>query len=144
MPKDDLINDGLGAVDDAPNERLDIRDVEITDSFKGSEIPTTVRETVAWWTYDAASSPFVGVAINAFFPQLMTLLCAEEGRMSQRVGMRCGSGGTFAPESYFSFLVSVSVIFQAVLFLFVSAHADFGHLRKGKCKDAHFVSLFTF
>jgi MFS transporter, UMF1 family len=80
----------------------------IMPCFWASRSPAAC-ERLAWYTYDWSNSAFVSSALTMFAPILYSNL--------------------FGP-SFFSYYISMSVIAQCVVFISVSAFADYGSGRK--------------
>ena len=80
----------------------------IMPCFWASRSPAA-RERLAWYTYDWSNSAFVSSALTMFAPILYSNL--------------------FGP-SFFSYYISMSVIAQCLVFISVSAFADYGSGRK--------------
>jgi len=101
------------------------------------------REIWAWYSYDGATSVY-SVAITVLIPLVLNSLATDY--VCQGLTHGCDSNGEpistnessevnflgamVKPASYASYVISCSVVFQAILFVSVGPAADFGSWRK--------------
>lgn len=90
-------------------------------------IEYSVREQRGWYMYDFANSAFATTVVTLFLGPYLTAL-AESA--AGRDGYVHPFGWTLEPRSYWSFLVSLSVILQVVFLPMVGAVADYGRRKK--------------
>jgi MFS-type transporter involved in bile tolerance (Atg22 family) len=90
--------------------------------------PTTKNEVRGWYGFDWASSPFSNSFLGGLAAPILsgfaTLNADDNGQVHALFGIPLN------PLSYYSAIVSVSVIFEIVSFILFGALADFGGMRK--------------
>ena len=87
----------------------------------------SVREQRGWYLYDWANSAFVTTGVALFLGPYLTALAkaaADADGMVHPLGIRVDA------RSYWSYLVSLSVILQVLVLPIVGAAADYGHRKK--------------
>ena len=87
----------------------------------------SVREQRGWYLYDWANSAFVTTGVALFLGPYLTALAkaaADASRLVHPLGISVDA------RSYWSYLVSLSVILQVLVLPVVGAAADFGHRKK--------------
>ncbi len=94
-----------------------------------AELGYSRREQVGWYFYDWANSAFSTTVVTVFLgPYLSSLVrTAAEAAGSDRVFLL---GVPIAPDSFFTYCVSLSVLLQVVFLPILGAIADYSHLRK--------------
>ena len=87
----------------------------------------SVREQRGWYVYDWANSAFVTTGVALFLGPYLTALAkaaADANGFVHPLGIRVDA------RSYWSYLVSLSVILQVLVLPIVGAVADYGHRKK--------------
>lgn len=87
----------------------------------------SVREQRGWYLYDWANSAFVTTGVALFLGPYLTALAkaaADANGLVHPLGIRVDA------RSYWSYLVSLSVILQVLVLPVVGAAADYGHRKK--------------
>jgi UMF1 family MFS transporter len=87
----------------------------------------SVREQRGWYIYDWANSAFVTTGVALFLGPYLTALAKGAADGSGRVHPL---GIPVDARSYWSYLVSLSVILQVLVLPIVGAAADYGHRKK--------------
>jgi UMF1 family MFS transporter len=87
----------------------------------------SVREQRGWYIYDWANSAFVTTGVALFLGPYLTALAKGAADASGRVHPL---GIPVDARSYWSYLVSLSVILQVLVLPIVGAAADYGHRKK--------------
>lgn len=87
----------------------------------------SVREQRAWYSYDWANSGFATTAIALFLGPYLTSLAKSAADSSGHVNPL---GVPVDARSYWSYLVSLSVILQVLVLPLVGAVADYGRKKK--------------
>jgi UMF1 family MFS transporter len=87
----------------------------------------SVREQRGWYLYDWANSAFVTTGVALFLGPYLTAL-AKAGADAN--GLVHPLGIPVDARSYWSYLVSLSVILQVLVLPIVGAGADYGHRKK--------------
>lgn len=97
--------------------------------------PNTAEQR-GWYVYDFAQSAFSTIVVTLFLgPYLTTLAKAAAGSQ----GMLHPLGIAIDPRSYWSYMVSLSVILQVVFLPMVGAIADYGRRKKEALGAAAYV-----
>jgi UMF1 family MFS transporter len=94
------------------------------------EYPVTaysVREQRGWYLYDWANSAFVTTGVALFLGPYLTALAKAAADAN---GLVHPLGIPVDARSYWSYLVSLSVILQVLVLPIVGAAADYGHRKK--------------
>ena len=91
--------------------------------------PYSAREQRGWYLYDWANSAFHTTAIALFLGPYLTALAKAAADAN---GFVHPLGLTIDARSYWSYLVSLSVILQALVLPVIGAIADYGR-RKKQC-----------
>ena len=92
------------------------------------EIPYTKREQRAWYMYDFANSAFASTVVTLFLGPYLTVLAksaADSGGHIYPLGIQVD------PRSYWSYLISISVLTQVVFLPMLGAVADYSTNKKG-------------
>jgi UMF1 family MFS transporter len=84
------------------------------------------REQIGWYFYDWANSAFSTTVVSVFLGPYLTGV-AEDGAVN---GMANLLGFQVTVDSYFPFLVSLSVFLQVLFLPILGAIADYTHLKK--------------
>ena len=92
-------------------------------------IPYSVREQRGWYMYDFANSAFYTTVITLFLGPYLTALAKAAADSN---GYIHPFGLPIDARSYWSYMVSLSVILQVVFLPMVGAVADYGRKKK-KC-----------
>ena len=87
----------------------------------------SVREQRGWYLYDWANSAFVTTGVALFLGPYLTALAKAAADAS---GLVHPLGIPVDARSYWSYLVSLSVILQVLVLPIVGAGADYGHRKK--------------
>jgi UMF1 family MFS transporter len=94
------------------------------------DLPVTeysVREQRGWYLYDWANSAFVTTGVALFLGPYLTALAKAAADAN---GLVHPLGIPVDARSYWSYLVSLSVILQVLVLPIVGAGADYGHRKK--------------
>ncbi|MGN6720698.1 MAG: MFS transporter [Candidatus Binatia bacterium] len=98
------------------------------------------REQRAWYFYDWANSAFPTTVLTVFIgPYLTTLAKAAADRNSfiYPIGLKV------APESFFPYVVSLSVLLQVALLPLLGAIADYSHFKKQMLAFSAYMGAFA-
>jgi MFS transporter, UMF1 family len=87
------------------------------------------REIRGWAFYDWANSAFSTTVGTVFLGPYLALLAAEAAKVHPDGMARLG-GIPIAPDSFFPYCVSISVVLQVLFLPVLGAIADYSHLRK--------------
>jgi len=87
----------------------------------------SVREQRGWYLYDWANSAFVTTGVALFLGPYLTALAKAAADAN---GLVYPLGISVDARSYWSYLVSLSVILQVLVLPVVGAAADYGHRKK--------------
>ena len=87
------------------------------------------REIFGWAMYDWANSAFSTTVGTVFLGPYLASLAAEAGKAQADGLARIGSL-PIAPDSFFPYCVSISVVLQVLFLPILGAIADYSHLRK--------------
>jgi len=87
----------------------------------------SVREQRGWYVYDWANSAFVTTGVALFLGPYLTALAKAAADPN---GLVHPLGISVDARSYWSYLVSLSVILQVLVLPVVGAAADYGHRKK--------------
>ena len=87
----------------------------------------SVREQRGWYLYDWANSAFVTTGVALFLGPYLTALAKA---VADANGLVHPLGISVDARSYWSYLVSLSVILQVLVLPVVGAAADYGHRKK--------------
>ncbi|MDP9115295.1 MAG: MFS transporter [Acidobacteriota bacterium] len=87
----------------------------------------SVREQRGWYLYDWANSAFVTTGVALFLGPYLTVLAKAAADPN---GLVHPLGISVDARSYWSYLVSLSVVLQVLVLPIVGAAADFGHRKK--------------
>ncbi len=87
----------------------------------------SVREQRGWYLYDWANSAFVTTGVALFLGPYLTALAKAAADAN---GLVHPLGISVDARSYWSYLVSLSVILQVLVLPVVGAAADYGHRKK--------------
>ena len=87
----------------------------------------SVREQRGWYLYDWANSAFVTTGVALFLGPYLTVLAKAAADAN---GLVHPLGISVDARSYWSYLVSLSVILQVLVLPVVGAAADYGHRKK--------------
>ncbi len=85
------------------------------------------REQIGWYFYDWANSAFSTTVVTVFLGPYLTALAeaaADADRFIYPIGIKVKAG------SFFPYIVSLSVFFQAILLPVIGAIADYSHRKK--------------
>src|ERR1700692_3678387 len=93
----------------------------------GLVIEYSVREQRGWYLYDWANSAFVTTGVALFLGPYLTALAKAAADAN---GLVHPLGISVDARSYWSYLVSLSVILQVLVLPVVGAGADYGHRKK--------------
>lgn len=88
--------------------------------------PTSRREQRAWYMYDWANSAFMTSVVTVFLGPYLTSLA----RAAARDGFVYPLGIQVAPQSYWPYLVSLSVFTQVLFLPIFGAIADYGRRKR--------------
>lgn len=97
-------------------------------------------EQRGWYVYDFAQSAFSTTVVTLFLGPYLTALAksaADASGMIHPLGIRVD------PRSYWSFLVSLSVILQVLFLPLVGAVADYGHRKKQALAVMAYIGVFA-
>lgn len=98
------------------------------------------REQRAWYFYDWANSAFPTTVLTVFIgPYLTTLAKAA----ADRDGFVYPLGVKVAPESFFPYVVSLSVLLQVVFLPLLGAVADYSHFKKQMLGFFAYIGAFA-
>jgi UMF1 family MFS transporter len=89
--------------------------------------PYSVREQRGWYLYDWANSAFATTTVALFLGPYLTTLAkaaADANGFVHPLGIRVDA------RSYWSYLVSLSVVMQVLVLPVIGAVADYGHRKK--------------
>ncbi len=92
-----------------------------------AEIGYSRREQVGWYFYDWANSAFSTTVVTVFLGPYLSSLARDAADAAGRVHVL---GIPIAPDSFFSYCVSLSVLLQVLFLPILGAIADYSHLRK--------------
>jgi UMF1 family MFS transporter len=92
-----------------------------------AEIGYSRREQVGWYFYDWANSAFSTTVVTVFLGPHLSALARDAADAAGRVHVL---GIPIAPDSFFSYCVSLSVLLQVLFLPILGAIADYSHLRK--------------
>jgi UMF1 family MFS transporter len=87
------------------------------------------REIFGWAMYDWANSAFSTTVGTVFLGPYVASLAGDAARLSTD-GMARLAGIPIAPDSFFPYCVSISVLLQVLFLPILGAIADYSHLRK--------------
>lgn len=87
----------------------------------------SVREQRGWYLYDWANSAFVTTGVALFLGPYLTAMAKAA---ADPAGLVHPLGLSIDARSYWSYLVSLSVILQVLVLPIVGAVADYGHRKK--------------
>jgi len=96
----------------------------------------SVREQRGWYLYDWANSAFVTTGVALFLGPYLTVLAKAAADAN---GLVHPLGISVDARSYWSYLVSLSVILQVLVLPVVGAAADYGHRKKQYLGAAAYV-----
>lgn len=85
------------------------------------------REQLGWYFYDWANSAFSTTVVTVFLGPYLSSLARDAADAAGRVYLL---GIPIAPDSFFTYCVSLSVLLQVVFLPILGAIADYSHLRK--------------
>jgi UMF1 family MFS transporter len=98
------------------------------------------REQRAWYFYDWANSAFPTTVLTVFIgPYLTTIAKAAAGSG----GFVYPLGLKVAPESFFPYVVSLSVLLQVIFLPLLGAIADYSHFKKQMLAFFAYVGAFA-
>ena len=98
------------------------------------------REQRAWYFYDWANSAFPTTVLTVFIgPYLTTIAKAAAGSD----GFVYPLGLKVAPESFFPYVVSLSVLLQVIFLPLLGAIADYSHFKKQMLAFFAYVGAFA-
>ncbi|WP_372521946.1 MFS transporter [Sulfuricaulis sp.] len=98
------------------------------------------REQRAWYFYDWANSAFPTTVLTVFIgPYLTTIAKAAAGSG----GFVYPLGLKVAPESFFPYVVSLSVLLQVIFLPLLGAIADYSHFKKQMLAVFAYVGAFA-
>ena len=92
-----------------------------------AEIGYSRREQVGWYFYDWANSAFSTTVVTVFLGPYLSSLARDAADAAGRVHLL---GIPIAPDSFFTYCVSLSVLLQVFFLPILGAIADYSHLRK--------------
>ena len=92
-----------------------------------AQIGYSRREQVGWYFYDWANSAFSTTVVTVFLGPYLALLARSAADAADRVYLL---GIPIAPDSFFTYCVSLSVLLQVFFLPILGAIADYSHLRK--------------
>ena len=92
-----------------------------------AEIGYSRREQVGWYFYDWANSAFSTTVVTVFLGPYLASLARDAADAAGRVHLL---GIPIAPDSFFTYCVSLSVLLQVFFLPILGAIADYSHLRK--------------
>jgi MFS transporter, UMF1 family len=98
------------------------------------------REQVGWCMYDFANSAFYTTVITLFLGPYLTALASNA---ADTAGYVHPFGLPVYARSYWSYAVSVSVIFQVLFLPMVGAVADYGRRKKGVLGATAYLGAFA-
>jgi UMF1 family MFS transporter len=87
------------------------------------------REIFGWAMYDWANSAFSTTVVTVFLGPYLATLAAEAAKANPD-GMARLAGIPIAPDSFFPYCISLSVVLQVFFLPILGAIADYSHLRK--------------
>src|SRR5271156_5063370 len=90
-------------------------------------LPYSKREQRGWYMYDWANSTFASTVVTLFLGPYLTALAKAAAGPD---GYVHPFGIAIEPRSYWSFVVTVSVILQVLFLPMVGAVADYGRRKK--------------
>jgi len=90
-------------------------------------LPYSVKEQRGWYMYDFANSAFSTTVVTLFLGPYLTALAKSAAGAD---GYVHAFGLSIEPRSYWSFIVSLSVILQVLFLPMVGAVADYGRRKK--------------
>jgi UMF1 family MFS transporter len=97
-------------------------------SAQESSLPVYSRkEQVGWYFYDWANSAFSTTVVTVFLGPYLSDLTRNAADAAGRVYLL---GIPIAPDSFFTYCVSLSVLLQVLFLPILGAIADYSHLRK--------------
>lgn len=85
------------------------------------------REQIGWYFYDWANSAFSTTVVTVFLGPYLASLARDAADAAGRVHLL---GIPIAPDSFFTYCVSLSVLLQVLFLPILGAIADYSHLRK--------------
>ena len=93
----------------------------------GLMIPYSAREQRGWYMYDFANSAFSTTVVTLFLGPYLTILAKAA---ADPQGYVHPFGIPVDSRSYWSYIVSLSVIFQVIFLPMVGAVADYGRRKR--------------
>ena len=99
--------------------------MSLTQAAAGSR-PTSLREQRGWYMYDWANSAFMTSVVTVFLGPYLTSLA----RQAATDGFVYPLGVKVAPQSYWPYLVSLSVFTQVLFLPIFGAIADYGRRKR--------------
>jgi UMF1 family MFS transporter len=97
--------------------------------------PTAKREQISWYFYDWANSAFSTTVVSVFLGPYLTSITQNAADSS---GFVYPFGIPVAADSFFPYMVSLSVLLQVAILPIMGAVADYTHLKK------QFMGFFAF
>jgi MFS transporter, UMF1 family len=98
------------------------------------------REQRAWYFYDWANSAFPTTVLTVFIGPYLTNLAKAA---ADRDGFVYPIGLKVAPESFFPYVVSLSVLLQVAFLPLLGAIADFSHFKKQMLAFSAYMGAFA-
>jgi len=100
------------------------RSASVTDA---PSLEYSRKEQVGWYFYDWANSAFSTTVVTVFLGPYLSDLTRNAADAAGRVYLL---GIPIAPDSFFTYCVSLSVLLQVLFLPILGAIADYSHLRK--------------
>ncbi len=100
-----------------------------TQALTGQDVVNDKREIFGWAMYDWANSAFSTTIGTVFLGPYVASLAAAAAKGDPSGLARIGGLG-IAPDSFFPYCISISVVLQVLFLPIVGAVADYSHIRK--------------